>query len=86
VESAFLDLNAQRTQVGLYRDRLLPAARQLEGLAEESYKAGRSGILVVLGAQRNVQDVEKGYLDSLFALQKSFAALEETVGSPLVKP
>jgi len=86
VESAFLDLNAQRTQVELYRDRVLPAARELESLAEESYKAGRAGILAVLGAQQNVQEVEKGYLDSLFALQRSFAALEETVGSPLTKP
>jgi cobalt-zinc-cadmium efflux system outer membrane protein len=86
VDSAFLDLNVQRTQVELHRDRLLPAARNLESLAEESYKAGRAGILVVLGAQQSVQEVERGYLESLFALQRSFAALEEAVGAPLTKP
>ena len=41
VEAAYYDLEVQRTQVRLYRDRLLPVARQLESLAEESYRAGR---------------------------------------------
>jgi outer membrane protein TolC len=55
----------------------------LEGLGEESYRAGRASLLTVLDAQRNVQQVEREYLDSLLALQTAFAALEETVGTPL---
>ncbi len=83
VEAAYFDLTAQRTQVELYRQRLLPATQQLEALAEESYRAGRAGILVVLSAQRNVQEIERSYLESLFALQSSFAFLEATVGVAL---
>jgi cobalt-zinc-cadmium efflux system outer membrane protein len=83
VEEAYLDLNAQQTRVETYRQPLLPAARELESLAEESYRAGKANILAVIDAQRNVQEVERSYLESLLALQNAFAVLEETVGAPL---
>jgi len=83
IDAGYLDLKAQQTQVMLYRDRLLPVARQVEGLAEESYRAGKVGILAVIEAQRNVQEADRSYLESLFTLQSLFAALEETVGEPL---
>jgi hypothetical protein len=37
----------------------------------------------VLAAQRDVQDVESQYRESLLALQIAFAELEETVGAAL---
>ena len=83
VESAYLDLSARKAQVELYRDTLVPSSRQLAQLAEESYRAGRANILTVLGAQRDVQQVEREYLDSLLAMHTAFAQLEETVGASL---
>ena len=83
VEAAYYDLKAQQTQVDLYRDRLLPVARQVESMAEESYRAGKANILTVLQAQQSVQAVERGYLESLFTLQSNYAGLEETVGGPI---
>ncbi len=83
VEAAYFELHARQTQVELYHSTLLPAARRLESLAEDSYRAGRANVLTVLDAQRNVQQVERDYLDSLRALQEAFAGLEETVGVPL---
>jgi cobalt-zinc-cadmium efflux system outer membrane protein len=80
VESAFYDLEAQRTQVRLYHDRLLPVARQLESLAEESYRAGKTSILTAIQAQQDVQSVESSYLQSLEQLQDLYAGLEESVG------
>jgi len=80
VEAAYYDLEAQRTQVRLYRDRLLPVARQLESLAEESYRAGKTNILTAIQAQQGVQSVESSYLESLQHLQDLYAGLEETVG------
>jgi cobalt-zinc-cadmium efflux system outer membrane protein len=80
VEAAFYDLEAQRTQVRLYHDRLLPVARQLESMAEESYRAGKTGILTAIQAQQAVQSVESSYLQSLEQLQNLYAGLEETVG------
>lgn len=83
VESAYFDLEARRTQAQLYRDKLLPSSQRLEEMAEESYRAGKANILTVLGAQRDVQQVERDYLDSLQATQAAFAQLEEAVGAPL---
>jgi cobalt-zinc-cadmium efflux system outer membrane protein len=83
VETAYYDLDAQRTQAETYRASLLPVAQQLEGLAEQSYRAGKADILMVLTAQRNVQDVEHNYLQSLLTVQTAFAGLEEIVGTSL---
>ena len=83
VEEAYLGLASRQTKVELYRQTLLSTARQLESMAEESYRAGKANLLTVLDAQRNVQQVEREYLDSLLALQEAFATLEETVGAPL---
>jgi cobalt-zinc-cadmium efflux system outer membrane protein len=80
VEAGFYDLEAQRTQVQLYRDRLLPVARQLENMAEESYRAGKTNILTAIEAQQAVQSVESSYLQSLEQLQNLYAGMEETVG------
>ncbi len=83
VETAYFELDAREAEVELYRRTLLPTTQQLENLAEESYRAGKAGILTVLDAQRNVQQVQQNYLLSLFTAQAAFARLEETVGVPL---
>ena len=83
VESAYYELNARQAEVTLYKQSLVPNTKQLEQLAEESYKGGKANILAVLGAERDVRQVESEYLNSLLAMQTSFAALEETVGVPL---
>ena len=83
VESAYFDLEARRTQAQLYRDTLLPASQRLEEMTEESYRAGKANILTVLGAQHDVQQVQRDYLGSLLAVQSAFAQLEEAVGAPL---
>lgn len=83
VEAGYYEWSTRQTEVDLYRRTLLPAVQRFEGLAEESYRAGRASLLTVLDAQRNVQQVEREYLDSLLALQTAFAALEEMVGAPL---
>ena len=83
VEQAYLELQARLAAVALYREKLLPATRQLEQMSQESYRAGKTNILTVLDAQRGVQDLEAAYLDSLLAAQSAFAALEQTVGTPL---
>jgi len=83
IESGYFDIQAQQTQVKLYSIKLLPVARQLEGLAEESYRSGKTSILTVMQAQQKVQEVEQSYLQSLFALQSMLAGLEEAVGGPI---
>ena len=83
VSSAYFDLQARQAQAQIYKDTVLPSSRRLEDMAEESYRAGKANLLFVLTAQRDVQQVERDYLDSLLALHSAFAQLEEAVGSPL---
>jgi outer membrane protein TolC len=83
VEGAYYQLTSREAEVNLYKQTLVPSTKQLEDLAEESYKSGKANILTVLGAQRDVQQVESQYLNSLLAMQTSFADLEETTGAPL---
>ena len=83
MEGAYWDLEAKRTQVNLYRSRVLDSAEKLESMSEESYKAGKTNILTLLDAQRRLNEVKRGYLDSLLAMQVSFAELENAVGTPL---
>lgn len=83
VQAAFFELQSKQTEVALYRDKLAPAAHQLESLAEESYRAGKSNILGVIEAQREVQQTVREYLQSLLELQQAFADLEQAVGANL---
>lgn len=83
VAAAYYDYGAKRQQAEQYRDRILPQSVKLEEMSEDSYSFGKSNLLTLLDAQRRLNDVRKAYLDSLFAAQSSFAALEESVGAPL---
>ena len=83
VQSAYFDFQARQTEAQVYRDTILPSSHRLEDMAEESYRAGKANLLVVLTAQHDVQQVERSYLDNLLELQTAFAQLEEAVGGPL---
>ncbi len=83
VAAAYFDYTAKAHQVEQYRKRVLPESVRLEKMAEESYQAGKTNLLILLDAQRRLNDLRKVYLDALFAAQGSFAVLEETVGASL---
>jgi cobalt-zinc-cadmium efflux system outer membrane protein len=76
-------LQAHRKQVEAYRDRLVPTSAEIAALAEESYRAGRSPLLDLLLAQRNLRDMRREYIQALSDYQGAIAELEERVGAPL---
>lgn len=83
VEAVYYEFISRAAQVALYKQTLVPDSARLEEMAEDSYKSGKANILVVVGAQNDVQQVRSEYLDSLLAMQTAFAELEETVGVPV---
>ena len=83
VASAYFDHIAKLHQAQQYREKILPQNEKLLSMAEDSYQAGKTSLLTLIDAQRRLNDVRKAYLDSLFAAQSSFAALEEVVGASL---
>ncbi len=76
-------IDAERRQVEAYEQQLVPTATNLESLAEESYRAGRTSVLGVLDAQRSLRDLSREALQAALDLQLSLADLEELLGTPL---
>jgi cobalt-zinc-cadmium efflux system outer membrane protein len=74
-------IQAQRQRTDAYMSRLVPTAVDLESLAEESYRAGRTSVLSVLDAQRTVRDVREEALQAALDVQTSIAELEELLGT-----
>jgi outer membrane protein, heavy metal efflux system len=72
---------AQRRRTDTYDRELVPTASSLESLAEESYRAGRTSVLGVLDAQRNLRDLRREALQAALDLQFSIADLEELLGT-----
>ncbi len=83
VETSYLMLTAQETKVNLYQNKLVPASRQLERMAEESYRVGKTDILAVITALQNEQTIQQQYLQSLYTAQAAYATLEGAVGTAL---
>ena len=83
VFGAVATVEATRKQVDSYRQTLVPTATAILGLAEESYRLGRTSVLAVLDAQRSFREISREYLQSLFDLQIAIADLEEIIGAPL---
>jgi cobalt-zinc-cadmium efflux system outer membrane protein len=76
-------IDAQRRQFDAYQQRLVATAANLETLAEESYRAGRTSVLGVLDAQRNLRDFRREALQAALDLQLLLADLEEILGTAL---
>jgi outer membrane protein, heavy metal efflux system len=84
IYGALARIEAERRQVETYRTRVIPAATELAGLAEESYTLGRSSVISLLDAQRSLRDVRREYLQALLDFQSALADLEEAIGGPIV--
>jgi outer membrane protein, heavy metal efflux system len=83
VFGTLVKIAAQRKLFDAYQQRLVPTAANLETLAEESYRAGRTSVLGVLDAQRNLRDFRREALQAGLDLQLLLADLEETLGTAL---
>jgi outer membrane protein TolC len=76
-------LDAERRRVEAFEQRLVPTATNLETLAEEGYRAGRTSVLAVLDAQRSLGDLTRDALQAALDFQLLLADLEELVGTTL---
>ncbi|PWT91872.1 MAG: hypothetical protein C5B54_04505 [Acidobacteria bacterium] len=83
VSAAYLKYQAAAFQSENYRKDILPASKELEEMAEESYKEGRTGILAVIDAQRNSRQIRLDYSDVLMQFQTAVADLELASGVEL---
>jgi cobalt-zinc-cadmium efflux system outer membrane protein len=83
VTAAAAFAEAQRQAYVRYRDTILPQARQVEELAQDSYRLGQTGLAALLQALQASRDVRLRSLDVGSQLQGGLADLERTMGAPL---
>ncbi len=71
------------SNVGFYRDQVLPLRETSLDLARTAYQAGRTPLLNVLEAQRALLTARAGHADSLQASAGALVELEKATGQPL---
>jgi outer membrane protein TolC len=69
--------------IELYRDQLLPTARQTVSAYQADYETDKTTLIQVLTAENNLRDLETMYNQDLTDYQVAIAELESLVGAEL---
>lgn len=80
IAKAYFKVEALSNQVETYQKEILPEAKEIEELSQESYHEGKTGLLSAIDAQRNMHEVRLEYLDVLMKFQTAIADLEQASG------
>jgi outer membrane protein, heavy metal efflux system len=84
VTAALARAIAARQTVDRYQSDILPASLQVEQMAEESYRAGQTGLPAYLQTLQAARDVRQRALQAALDYQLALADLERAMGTPLV--
>ena len=68
------------SQYELYRDRILPVARQTVEASRAAYETNTGGFLQLITARRTLQDAESAALNHLVNHQVALAELDAIIG------
>ena len=80
VAQAYQRLMAARHLLGLYDDRLLPAARDRVGAARADFVTAKARFSEVIAAERELRDAELGREETMADVSRLTAALDRAVG------
>jgi outer membrane protein, heavy metal efflux system len=69
--------------IELYRDKLLPSARQTVSSYQADYETDKTTLIQVLSAENNLRDLETMYYEHLTDYRVAIAELESLVGADL---
>jgi len=83
VTAAVARAQALRQQMDRETRDILPRAQQVETMAEDSYRAGQTGLVVLLQTLQTTRDTRLQALDTALSYQKALADLERAIGAPL---
>ena len=82
VAAAWHSLAAFRDCCRLYRDTVIPLARQGIEAAQRSFAAGQIPLSEVLDAQRRLLEAETGYIERQREFFEGLVSLESAIGTP----
>jgi cobalt-zinc-cadmium efflux system outer membrane protein len=83
VWSAAANAEVQRRAYLRYRDEILPRAAEVEGMAEDSYRSGQTGLVALLQSLQSVHDLRLQAVQAGTDYQNALADLERAIGAPL---
>lgn len=83
VASARARAAAARQSVERYQNEILPASLQVEQMADESYRAGQTGLPAYLQTVQAAREVRRAALQAGLDYQLALADLERAMGTPL---
>ena len=72
-----------RRQALRFRDDILPHALEVQGMAEESYRAGQTGLVALLQALQTTREIRLRAVQAGIDYQTALAELEQASGAPL---
>jgi cobalt-zinc-cadmium efflux system outer membrane protein len=80
VETARRRLEREGHVIALYRDRILPTARNRLAAVRAAYETGRLGFMEVVEAERGLRDDELAYETAVAAAYRYTTALHRATG------
>lgn len=84
VGAALARANTQRQQYLRYRDQILPRSREVEAMAEDSYRAGQTNLVALLQALQAAREARARAVQAAYDYQVALAELQRAgaVGPP----
>ncbi len=76
-------LDIAKNKIKLYKENLLPIAKQSIEASLAGFKSGKSDFMMLLDSNRSLIDIKMGYYNSLVEYEISLSDLERTVGVSL---
>lgn len=83
IRSAVDDANTAQGNAVYYRNELVPQATRNLEFASASFRAGQTGILILLEAQRSALEAQRGLTNTLLEASTARARLEQEIGTRL---
>lgn len=83
IQDRYARIDSAYRRAVLFRDAILPRARQTVAVSEASYRAGKVEFLTLVDNWRKLLDLTLEYHDAVTELERSFADMEELVGGDL---
>jgi len=83
VAAALARASAARQSLDRYRNEILPNSLQVEQMADESYRAGQTGLPAYLQTVQAAREVRRAALQAGLDYQLALADLERAMGTPL---
>jgi outer membrane protein TolC len=82
VASAAFRAAAAREQYRRYRDDILPRSREVEAMAQESYRAGQTNLVALLQSLQSARELRAKSLQAAADFENALASLRQAMTAP----